>query len=80
MISKTPVIANSIEPIKEIVPDEAAIALFDGTINNFHMKIQEFLNMNKSQKFYDYSFVSDEVRKNHSPEEKFKDFLSELSV
>jgi glycosyltransferase involved in cell wall biosynthesis len=80
MISKTPVIANSIESVKEIVPDEASIALFDGTINNFHIKIQAFLNLKKTQKLYDYSFVSNEVRKNHSPEEKFKEFLSELSV
>jgi len=80
MISKTPVIANGIESIKEIVPDEAAIALFDGTIDHFQMKIQAFLNMKKSQKFYDYSLVSNKVRKNHSPEERFNDFLSELSV
>ena len=65
MISKTPVIANSIDSVKEIVPDEASIALFDGSINDFQMKIEAFLNMKKSKNFYDYSLVSNEVKKNH---------------
>ena len=80
MISKTPVIANSIESVKEVVPDEAAIALFDGTANDFHNKIQTFLSMSKSEKLYDYCLVSDKVRKNHSPEVRFRDFLSELNI
>lgn len=80
MISETPIIANNINPVKEVVPVEASLALFDGSINDFQIKIETFLDTTKTKDFYDYSLVGNKVRQNHLPEEKFREFLSELTV
>ena len=80
MISKTPIIANSIDSVKEVLPDEASIALFDGSLNNFQMKIEAFLNNKHSKNLYDLSLVSNKIRINHLPEKKFEEFLAELTI